>query len=556
MIGRLRLWSGYILFTYATLHLLNHALGLISLRVLEAARPWFVYVWQTPPGLVALYGALVLHFSLALWAIVRRRALRLSSWEWLQLGLGMSIVPLAAVHAIGTRLAFELYDVQTGYPWVLGSLLAGTWMGLIRQFGLIFVVWIHGCIGLHFAWRLRPWYRTWLPVLYAVALLVPAAATGGAAIALRDFAELAERPGFLADLLDRMHAPDAAAIAGLYRTADVLVAASLLLLAGAFAARPVRDYWERRAGVVHLTYSDRKTVDAPTGLSVLEMSRIAGIPHASVCGGRGRCSTCRVRVGGPDRAKLPPPEPEERKVLARVGAPENVRLACQLRPPPGRYRITPLLPALAGPVEAYRRQPQAHGGERYIALLFADIRGFTSISEGRLPYDVVFLLNRYFRATGQAVQAAGGRLDKFIGDGVMAIFGLDTEPAVACRQALDAARRMAVALDDLNEALSGDLDQPLRIGIGLHAGPAIIGEMGYDRAASLTAIGDTVNTASRLEALTKEFQVELVVSQELLDRAGVDLRAAPMHEVDIRGRQGRMAVRAVLQARDLTSLSS
>jgi adenylate cyclase len=263
-----------------------------------------------------------------------------------------------------------------------------------------------------------------------------------------------------------------------------------------------------------------------------------------------------VRVGGPDRTKLPPPSPEEQKVLARVGAPENVRLACQLRPPPGRYRITPLLPAVAGPVEAYRRQPQAHGGERYVAILFADIRGFTSISEGRLPYDVVFLLNRYFRATGQAVQAAGGRLDKFIGDGVMAIFGLDREPEVACRQALDAARRMSLALEDLNEALTGDLDQPLRIGIGLHAGPAIVGEMGYDRAVSLTALGDTVNTASRLESLTKDFKVELVVSQELADRAGVDLSAAPMHEVDIRGRQGKLAVRAILSGRDLTALSS
>ena len=170
----------------------------------------------------------------------------------------------------------------------------------------------------------------------------------------------------------------------------------------------------------------------------------------------------------------------------------------------------PLLPATAGPVEAYRRQPQAHGGEHYVAILFADIRGFTSISEGKLPYDVVFLLNRYFRATGQAVQSAGGRLDKFIGDGVMAIFGLDRAPEVACRQALDAARRMALALDDLNEALSGDLDQPLRIGIGLHSGPTIVGQMGYERATQLTAIGDTVNTASRLEALTKEFGVELV----------------------------------------------
>ena len=243
-------------------------------------------------------------------------------------------------------------------------------------------------------------------------------------------------------------------------------------------------------------------------------------------------------------------------MLVRVGAPENVRLACQLRPPPGRYRITPLLPASSGPVEAYRRQPQAHGGERYVAILFADIRGFTSISEGKLPYDVVFLLNRYFRATGQAIEAAVGRVDKFIGDGVMAIFCLDGEAALACRQALDAAGRMARALDDLNEAMSGDLDAPLRIGIGLHAGPAIVGEMGYGRTAQLTAIGDTVNTASRLESLTKDYGAQLVVSQELLDRAGVPLADAPSHEVEIRGRQGKLKVRAVARADTLTTLSS
>jgi adenylate cyclase len=468
----------------------------------------------------------------------------------------MSIVPLAAVHAVGTRVAHDYYGVQVGYPWVLASLASSGWVGIARQFSLPFVVWIHACIGLHFAWRLRPWYRDWLPALYAVALLVPAAGVAGAAIALRDILELAQQPGFLREVFTRVNAPNAGAAAELYRIADVLAVSALILLGAAFAARPMRDYWERRAGVVHLAYGDRRRVDMAAGLSVLEMSRIAGVPHASVCGGRGRCSTCRVRVGGPDRTKLPPPSPEEQKVLARVGAPENVRLACQLRPPPGRYRITPLLPATSGPVEAYRRQPQAHGGERYVAILFADIRGFTSISEGRLPYDVVFLLNRYFRATGQAVQAAGGRLDKFIGDGVMAIFGLDREPEVACRQALDAARRMSLALEDLNEALSGDLDQPLRIGIGLHAGPAIVGEMGYDRAVSLTALGDTVNTASRLETLTKDFKVELVVSQELIDRAGVDLSAAPMHEVDIRGRQGKLAVRAIVSARDLTALSS
>jgi adenylate cyclase len=555
MVGRIRLWSGYVLFFYVVTHLLNHALGLISLRVLEVGRVGFVALWHNPAGQLVLYGALFTHFFLALWALYLRRALRLSHWEWAQWILGALIVPLGALHVVGTRLAHALYGVEPGYPWVLGSLVVSDWMGIARQFLLPLVVWLHACIGLHFAWRLRPWYRTWLPALYAFALLVPVAGIAGAAIALRDVADLAQQPGFLENLFDRAHVPPPADIAHLYTISHGLQIGALVLLLGALGARPLRDFWERRAGVVHLDYSEQRSVTQPAGLSILEMSRIAGIPHASVCGGRGRCSTCRVRIGGPDRPKLPPPSPDEQKVLTRVGAPANVRLACQLRPPPGRYRVTPLLPASAGPVEAYRRQPQAHGGEMYVAILFADIRGFTSISEGKLPYDVVFLLNRYFRATGHAIEAAGGRVDKFIGDGVMAIFGLNRPPEVACRQALDAARRMALALDDLNEAMSGDLDLPLRIGIGLHAGPTIVGEMGYERATQLTAIGDTVNTASRLETLTKEFGAELVVSQELLDRAGVDLGAIERHEVEIRGRQGRLAVRAVKHAAELTAMS-
>ena len=555
MVGRLRLWSGYVLFFYVVTHLLNHALGLISLRVLEAGRVWFVFIWQNPLGQIVLYGSLFGHFFIALWSLYRRRALRLSRWEWAQWILGILVVPLAVIHIVGTRLAHELYSVNAGYPWVLGSLVAGGWEGVARQFALPIVVWLHACIGLHFAWRLKPWYRDWLPYLYAFALLVPVAGIAGAAIALRDVADLAQRPGFLEALFERANVPKPSEIATLYAISRDLQIGALAFLVAALVARPLRDLWERRAGVVRLDYGERKSVTQPAGATILEMSRIAGIPHASVCGGRGRCSTCRVRIGGDDRARLPAASPEEAKVLARVGAPANVRLACQLRPPPGHYRVTPLLPAGAGPVEAYRRQPQAHGGEHYVALLFADIRGFTSISEGKLPYDVVFLLNRYFRATGHAIEAAGGRLDKFIGDGVMAIFGLNSDPKTACRQALDAARRMALALDDLNEALSGDLDLPLRIGIGLHAGPAIVGEMGYERAAQITAIGDTVNTASRLESLTKDFGVELVVAQELLDTAGVALDEAPRHEVEIRGRQGRLAVRAVSRAAELTAMS-
>src|SRR4029453_17426240 len=118
----------------------------------------------------------------------------------------------------------------------------------------------------------------------------------------------------------------------------------------------------------------------------------------------------------------------------------------------------------------------------------------------------------------------------------MAVFGLRGDGTAAARQALDAARRMSIALEMLNDSLTDEVDRPLRIGLGVHAGPAIVGEMGHGRAVSLTAIGDTVNTASRLENVAKELGCELIVSQELLDIGGVSLLGWQRHDIEVRGR--------------------
>ncbi|MEE8172806.1 MAG: adenylate/guanylate cyclase domain-containing protein, partial [Alphaproteobacteria bacterium] len=282
---------------------------------------------------------------------------------------------------------------------------------------------------------------------------------------------------------------------------------------------------------------------------VLEASRDAGIPHASVCGGRGRCSTCRIRVGT-GREHIEPPSPEEQKVLKRVGMPDHVRLACQLRPAKD-LEVTPLLPPNATPKDAYRKPARLQGSEREVAILFADIRKFTQFSENKLPYDVVFVLNRYFRAMGEVVNETGGELDKFIGDGVMALFGANTTPEEGCRRVLEAARRMSTALDELNRELKADLEEPLRIGIGIHLGTVIVGEMGFSNAVSFTAIGDAVNTASRLEQATKEYSCQLIVSEDICKRAGVALDEFPLREIQVRGRKQPVQIRCVDKASDM-----
>src|SRR5256885_10908696 len=155
-------------------------------------------------------------------------------------------------------------------------------------------------------------------------------------------------------------------------------------------------------------------------------------------------------------------------------------------------------------------------------------------SEHRLPYDVVFFLNRYFEAVGGAIQRSGGVANQYTGDGVMALFGLDVGPEEGCRQALAAAGEMVRSVATLSEALAADLREPLRLGIGIHTGPAVVGRMGYGGAMYLTAVGDTVHVAARLEALTKEYGCELVISEAVAQRAGVPTSGLPRHELTLR----------------------
>jgi adenylate cyclase len=544
-----RMISGSILFVYVALHLVNHSLGLISLQAAADALLWLRAIWRSIPGTIALYGALAVHGVLALWAIYQRRRLRMPAGEWARLILGLAIVPLMALHVTAMRLGPALFDVGSGYISVLlASWVASPWLGFRQSVGLL-AAWTHGCLGLHLIWRLKPWYARWSQPLFAIAVLVPVLALLGFVDAGREVERLMADPDWLRSVAARMRFPDQAQVAAIYRIAGWITWGFAVLVAGAFAARAVRSAVRRRQGIVRITFPDRRIVEISPGASILDASRQGGIPHAEVCGGRGRCSTCRVRVSrGMDR--LPPASDAERKVLERIAAAPNVRLACQTRPV-ADVTVMPLLPPTATARDGFAKPAHMPGQEREVAILFADLRAFTQLSERKLPYDIVFLLNRYFSAMGGAVEQAGGRVDKFIGDGVMALFGVGGAPDEACRQALAAARAMAAQLDQLNQSLAHDLDQPLKIGIGLHVGPAIVGEMGYGSAVGVTAIGDAVNTASRLEGLTKEYRAQLVLSEAVAERAGVDLTRFDRHEIAVRGRRETLSIRVVPEAKEL-----
>jgi adenylate cyclase len=422
----------------------------------------------------------------------------------------------------------------------------------LQQAIVVLVAWLHGCIGVHMWLRLKPWYPKVAAYLYTIAVLLPVLALTGFQDAGREASRLYEDPLWRATYIASLGLSPDQATAALDWLDHALTIARAIIVGvplALFVAWLVHRAIERRRGQVTISYPLHRKVTVQPGTSVLEASRIGGIPHASVCGGRGRCSTCRVRVGA-GRDTLPAPSEEETRVLTRIGAADGVRLACQLRPTHDLF-VTPLLPAAAQARDGFQRPAYTQGSEREIAILFADLRAFTQFAEHKLPYDVVFVINQYFRSMGQAVEQAGGQLDKFIGDGVMALFGMEKGSEEGCRQALRAARAMAEALDELNSALEHDLPEPLRIGIGVHAGTVIVGEMGYARVTSITAIGDAVNTASRLEQMTKEFAVQLVVSRRVAKRAGVDLSRFPRREIEVRGREQPMAVYLVKSALDI-----
>ncbi len=539
---RLRLYTGLVLAAFIVSHLINHSLGLLSLDAMEAFRRVKVLVWQSPVGTVALYGSFMVHGGLALYSLFRRTTLRMPWWEALQLTLGLLIPPLIAIHVIATRLSQSLLGFTVDYPWILYGQWSST-RALVQQPVLVLVVWVHVVVGLHYWLRLKSWYPRALPVLYALAVLLPVLALLGFVRAGTEVMALAANPESLAAIASGWTnaSPDGRRlILGLEpKVLWAMGALLVLVLAGREFRRLVR---QRRKDLYALVHPTAGTITARTGQTILEALRTAGIPHASVCGGRARCTTCRVRIGA-GFEHLPAPLELEASALERIGASDNVRLACQTRPARDLH-ITPLLPANASAADAQR--PGGVGGhEQSVAAMFVDLRASTKLGEERLPYDVVFILNQFFAEMSEALRETGGHYAQFSGDGLMALYGLESDMAAGCRDAIRGAAAMAKRLAALNQRLAGELQDPLRIGIGIHCGEAIVGTMGPPASPNLSAIGDNINIAARLEAQCKTYGVTLVVSADVARHAGIDLSRFDMHEAPVRGREEPVIVYTV-----------
>ncbi len=534
---RLHLLTGACLGLFLLTHFSNHALGLISVETMEAARRIFNMIWRSWPGTVLLYGSLLVHFLLALESLYRRQTLRMPVREALKIIFGLTFPFLIVSHVVSTRVEWMLTGYGDGYYQVLPALWSSSF-NTTRQSLALVLAWAHGCLGAWFWMRSRSWYPRYFLFFYSFAVLVPMLALLGFAVAARSLeVGLPSTTWFM----PHRTPPE---IIGQIRTS--IFVGLLAMIGGTLILRTIPV-----SGKIRITYPDR-AISVAKGFSVLEASRAAGIPHLSICGGRGRCSTCRVRVTeGLERQ--PPASDAERATLTRIGAPNNVRLACQLRPS-HNLSISPILGGDNVGLKAQPTEQQAAGRERHIAVLFCDLRDFTLLAQKQLPFDTVFLLNRYFETIGEAVEESGGVIDKFIGDGALALFGLNNSIEEACAQALTATARIAKGIDVLNRNFMSELDKPLRIAMGMHAGPAIIGQIGYGKASSLTAVGDTINAASRLEGFAKEYDAQLAVSADLVRYAGLTVNDRESYNISIRGRAGTLETLIMQNAAEVEAM--
>jgi adenylate cyclase len=279
---------------------------------------------------------------------------------------------------------------------------------------------------------------------------------------------------------------------------------------------------------VKIDYGDGVAVEAKPGSSVLDASLSAGIDHACACAGNGRCTTCRIRVEG-GHENCPAPGTTEVEALAINGLESPMRLACQLRP--------------TGPVAVqimmreHRLAPSEIPAavEEQVAVLFSDLRGFTRFAESHLPFDVSNVLNRYFDAMGVLIEQHDGHILDYLGDGIMTLFRpasgeSPSQRAVACALAMRERARIFAA------HVWEDFGATLSVGVAVHTGRAVVGQLGYFRDRQLNAVGDVLNLAARLEDLNPKLDTEILLTQEIVDACSELPRLGRQFFVKVRGR--------------------
>jgi adenylate cyclase len=546
MTRRIRVFTGLVLFIYTSTHLLNHSVATISIQAADAVREYFLLAWRNPVAEIILFLSIAVHIILGILAVIRKRSAKMTKVEWVQILFPFIALFVLLQHIVTAALLSRIFGVDDSYELIFAGTLANPdtafTYGLFYTL-MIVMIWTHGIIGIRGLIRFKPFYKTYHKSIVTFFWAVPILSVTGFLSGLKEMSflsyanSLVSKDNYLFGILMKAIPQEAFPVLG---QIEVLTSRYyplfFLAVAGLAALNVIRASY---FGQVTVTYPNGETVRVAAGTTLLESSRIGKIPHQSVCGGKGRCTTCRVRILAHDKP-LPAPNMHEAKAIERVGLDEGLRLACQLRVD-GDISVAPLLQP-ANQMEGVSSARALTGKEQETVILFVDVREFTKLAETKLPYDVVYILNKYYAACGAIIEENHGRLDKFIGDGIMAIFDGADSPAENCSNAVRTASLISDRMEKLNSEMKIDFDDEIRFGMGIHAGQAIVGMMGYGRTVSETAVGDNVNVASRLEELSKKYKCQLVISKYVAELAKIDTRAFSKDKVKIRGRREKLDI--------------
>ena len=551
---KLRVWSGIILFFYAFTHLLNHSVNILSIEAADFVNEnYFDLIWKNIVGTVMLYGSLLVHIFLGFYAVGIRKSFKMNRKEWIQIIFPILALLVLLQHVGAIAVATKIFGVDINYTLLLSLMIseptevaAGT---ILFSLMTIFI-WVHGAIGINTLLRFNmKSYGKYKSYFYLVFYGVPILGVFGFWAALKEQSFIAYAKtlqgdenfifSIIMESVPQEAFPTLMAIEPLVMKNYPLIVLGLIVIAIANVVRA------RFFGRIKIHYSNNKIVSVPKGTSVLEASRLAGIPHQSVCGGKARCTTCRIHVISHE-GDLPVPTALEANAIERAGLESDVRLACQLKPMKD-LTIIPLVNP-ENSLEGATNRRALSGKEQETVVLFIDLRDFTKLSEKKLPYDVVYILNKYYSVCGKIIEEQGGRLDKFIGDGIMAIFDSSPDANENCRNAVKSGVQISRDMKSLNDEVKIDFSEEIRFGMGIHSGDAIVGLMGYGKTFTETVVGDNVNVASRLEELTKTYKAELVLSKYVAEKANLNLKEFKGDTVKIRGRKEDLDILSVADA--------
>ncbi len=555
IIRQLRIYTGILLFFYSFTHLLNHSVNVISIEAADFVREnYFHLLWKNSIGYFLLYASLTIHIILGFYSILTKKSYKITGREWVQI-LFPVLALLVLLQHIGGGFILSRFDVDIKYS-LLYALLSSDPNELVAGavlFSLMVIfIWVHGVIGIHGLLKFN--FKSYHKFMFGFKFIywfVPIGAILGFIFGLKETSVLATIENLKGNenfIMSFFAAIPQEAFAYLMPVEPYVMNNYPIFVLTVLVLCILNVVRSKYFGRVKISYPGGNEYSVPRGTTVLEASRLAGIPHVSVCGGKGRCTTCRVKIVSGNN-NVSEPNAHETKIIKRLGFDSDVRLACQLKVSKN-LGILPLINPETKEIKA-RTPVGLSGKEKETVVVFIDLREFTKLSEKKLPYDVVYILNKYYSVCGEIIENNKGRLDKFIGDGIMAIFDGAETSSENCKNSIKAAQQVSIAIKELNAQIKNDFSEELRFGIGIHVGNTIVGMMGYGNTVTETVVGDNVNIASRLEELNKKYGSELVVSKDVLDAAKVNSKQFNNEMIKIRGRENELQIFSLENAYNL-----